>query len=347
ALIRGDDVTEDDTEPLARIAVGGIVLVVALSALLHVVRGRPGIDDPVGELGAAGGVLGMVVGGPLHAATAVVGSVLILGVVAMAGVIVVTGSSARAVGSGALQLVRPVPVLFMRGLRSLFRDPSTPDVIDLRDRSGPFDQDADGPGDRAESADPEPEEEKPKRRRAAKAEEPPRDVEQQALPMDPGDWTLPPSSLLARSDRQEVDATQVVERGRLLQATLAQFDVHTTLLDPIVGPTVTRYVLELGEGVKVSKLENLRKDIAYAMASPDVRILAPIPGRRAIGVEVPNTRRDIITVGDILASKEARQASHPLEVAIGRDINGRNMMVNLATMPHVLISGATGSGKSS
>ncbi|MEZ5165107.1 MAG: DNA translocase FtsK [Acidimicrobiales bacterium] len=139
----------------------------------------------------------------------------------------------------------------------------------------------------------------------------------------------------------------MAERGRLLQATLDQFGVETTLLDPVVGPTVTRYVLELGEGVKVSKLESLRKDIAYAMASPDVRILAPIPGRRAIGVEVPNSKREIITVGDILGSKEARQATHPLEVAVGRDINGRNMMINLATMPHVLIAGATGAGKSS
>ena len=106
-------------------------------------------------------------------------------------------------------------------------------------------------------------------------------------------------------------------------------------------------MLELGEGVKVSKLESLRKDIAYAMASPDVRILAPIPGRRAIGVEVPNSDRQVIALGDILSSREARQATHPLEVAIGRDINGKNVMVNLATMPHVLIAGATGAGKSS
>ncbi len=124
-------------------------------------------------------------------------------------------------------------------------------------------------------------------------------------------------------------------------------DFESTLLEPIVGPTVTRYVLELGEGVKVSKLESLRKDIAYAMASPDVRILAPIPGRRAIGVEVPNSDRQVIALGDILSSREARQATHPLEVAIGRDINGKNVMVNLATMPHVLIAGATGAGKSS
>ena len=154
-------------------------------------------------------------------------------------------------------------------------------------------------------------------------------------------------SMLSRSEKREVDKQEVVKRGELLQDTLDQFGVPTTLLEPIVGPTVTRYVLELGEGVKVSKLESLRKDIAYAMASPDVRILAPIPGRRAIGVEVPNSDRQVIALGDILSSREARQATHPLEVAIGRDINGKNVMVNLATMPHVLIAGATGAGKSS
>ena len=106
-------------------------------------------------------------------------------------------------------------------------------------------------------------------------------------------------------------------------------------------------MLELGEGVRVSKLESLRKDIALAMASPDVRILSPIPGQRAIGVEVPNLDRQIVRLGDVLRSPEAAAADHPLEVAIGRDINGHAIMLNLATTPHLLIAGATGAGKSS
>ncbi len=97
----------------------------------------------------------------------------------------------------------------------------------------------------------------------------------------------------------------------------------------------------------MSKVTGLSKEIAYAMASHDVRILAPIPGRSAIGVEVPNRQRPLVTLGDVLAGDEARQAKHPLEVGMGRDIAGRAVMANLATFPHVLIAGATGAGKSS
>jgi DNA segregation ATPase FtsK/SpoIIIE, S-DNA-T family len=160
-------------------------------------------------------------------------------------------------------------------------------------------------------------------------------------------WKLPPANVLKRSESSKVDPQLVQEGGEVLEATMRQFGVDARLLGATVGPTVTRYELELAPGVKVNKVTSLAKEIAYSMASHDVRILAPIPGRSAIGVEVPNKMRPIVTLGDILASPEAKKAKHPLEVAMGRDIAGNAVMANLATFPHVLIAGQTGAGKSS
>lgn len=164
---------------------------------------------------------------------------------------------------------------------------------------------------------------------------------------EPTNWKRPPLTSLKRSQAQSVDRRAIEAGGRTLEDALASHGVETKLVGMTVGPSITRYELELGPGVKVARVTNLNKDIAYAMASPDVRILAPIPGRSAIGIEVPNTSRALVTLGDILSSEEAHRATHPLEVALGRDIAGRAVMVNLATMPHVLIAGATGAGKSS
>jgi S-DNA-T family DNA segregation ATPase FtsK/SpoIIIE len=162
-----------------------------------------------------------------------------------------------------------------------------------------------------------------------------------------GSWKLPPLKLLKRSKEQDLDRKVIEERGRVLERALAAHGVETHLVGYTVGPTVTRFELELGSGVKVARVTTLAKDIAYAMASPDVRILAPIPGRSAIGVEVPNRDRQLVTLGSVLQSVEAQRSTHPLEVAFGRDIAGRPVMVNLAEMPHLLIAGATGAGKSS
>ena len=162
-----------------------------------------------------------------------------------------------------------------------------------------------------------------------------------------GQWKLPPLSYLKRTNALEVDRGEVQARGRVLEDSLASHGVETRLVGMTVGPTVTRYELELGAGVKVARVTTLQRDIAYAMAATDVRILAPIPGRSAIGIEVPNHTRQLVSLGDILAAPEARQAAHPLDVAIGKDIAGRAVFLNLATTPHLLIAGATGAGKSS
>ncbi|MGD0810447.1 MAG: DNA translocase FtsK [Acidimicrobiales bacterium] len=160
-------------------------------------------------------------------------------------------------------------------------------------------------------------------------------------------WRLPPMALLRRSKHTEVDRRQIEVLGQTLESALAAHGVETRLVAATVGPSVTRYELELGPGVKVQKVTALQRDIAYALAAADVRILAPIPGKSAIGVEVPNRQRQTVTLGDILGSPEATAARHPLEVAAGRDIAGRPVLINLGEMPHLLIAGATGSGKSS
>jgi S-DNA-T family DNA segregation ATPase FtsK/SpoIIIE len=133
---------------------------------------------------------------------------------------------------------------------------------------------------------------------------------------------------------------------RALEHTLRQFNVGATVERVRRGPTVTRFELELGEGVRVNAVTKLSDDLAYALATPEIRIVAPIPGKSAIGIEVPNRERDLITLGDMLRSEEARADAHPLTVGLGIDIGGGYVMANLAKMPHVLIAGATGSGKS-
>ena len=160
-------------------------------------------------------------------------------------------------------------------------------------------------------------------------------------------YALPPLDLLrqppaaaggGRDERQVMDT---------LEQTLQSFGVDATVAGFTRGPTVTLYEVNVGEGTKVKKVLALGDDIAYALATPDVRIIAPIPGKSAIGVEVPNDTRDFVVLGDVLRSKVSRDERHPLAVGLGKDVHGRSVLIRLSTMPHLLIAGATGAGKSS
>ncbi|MGC1513893.1 MAG: DNA translocase FtsK [Acidimicrobiales bacterium] len=365
---------EDDHESAGshrRVVVGMLLAVVALDGLLHLLRGpQPGEGIAIDDLNRAGGFVGLIVTAPGQALLGAWGAGFLLMALGFAGGLAISGVSAPSAARWTWARIRTAAGTVHRGVRW---------VTTLSDADDP----TDGLDDRSPRVGGNPVIDLSTSRRAGdadadiEAEDPTvagRDAtaaltislpptssdEDVAAPEDgtalaidlesaPGSsaWVLPPVSLLARSEVAEIDVALVEEGGRALERALAAHGVETRLVGMTVGPTVTRYELELGDGVKVARVTSLHKDIAYAMASPDVRILAPIPGRSAIGVEVPNRQRQLVALGDILTSEEARKATHPCEVALGRDIAGRAVMANLAEMPHILIAGATGAGKSS
>jgi S-DNA-T family DNA segregation ATPase FtsK/SpoIIIE len=354
----------------SRAVLGGGLTQLSIAGLAALAGGSPRLGASTASLSSAGGWIGAVVGNPLRAGLGGFGAATVLLAIMVVALVLFTGVSVRTAAHGvslaarwAFDVARGGPEGRRRPAAAAVEDEHPTDPFGRAVGGDPTLVNAEGPDPdmgvvpevalpvtadtqvdlvTGSAGPPDPGNLPDAAVRAGKGSQ----LEMKLGP-GAGGWRLPPPGLLKRLKPQAVDEREVDAGGTALVHALAAHGVETRLVGRTVGPSVTRYELELGAGVKVARVTSLSKDIAYAMASPDVRILAPIPGKSAIGVEVPNRRRQLVALGDILASPEAAKAHHPLEVALGRDIAGNAYMVNLADMPHVLVSGSTGSGKSS
>ncbi|WP_119729402.1 DNA translocase FtsK 4TM domain-containing protein [Thermomonospora amylolytica] len=373
-------------EDTGRVVIGASALVVGILGIVHIGAGTPYPGNGMGPVRKAGGVVGWLVSAPLETALSAWVAVPLLLLVTGFGLLVVTATPVHRVPERLRDLRDMVMLRERGTVEDYLEDAEPPaeeppkpkrrrttkarkgadepadDGLEIGEHSRPYDTPVLEEGDtkpeplrdladdlfEPEAApEPEPEPEPPAPvRELPEPSPPPRQIEQLPLSSSGEIYQLPdPSSLRPGSvAKPRTKANDVVVAA--LTGVLEQFDIDAQVTGFTRGPTITRYEIELGPAVKVEKVTALTKNIAYAVKSPDVRIISPIPGKSAIGVEIPNVDKDIVSLGDVLRSPAATNEHHPMVVGLGKDVEGRTVVANLAKMPHILIAGATGAGKS-
>ncbi len=363
ALLRG---RRADEHAAGRVAIGLTAVLVGGLGITHLAFGAPDLRAGTRTLQHSGGWVGALSAPPLARALSGWGAGAVFACLAFLGLLITTRTSVASVGRAAVRAPRSLGFLFARPPAAAAPAGPAPAPVGLDDLTDQIEEVparrrarggsrvASRVGDAASEPEPEPVEAAhvaPLAPKPPAPAEPPGAGEVQQLAMTlqaeaGGAYTTPPRRLLRRGESRPVDARRLDETAQTLEGVLDQFEVDAHVARYTRGPTVTRYEVELGPAVKVARVIGLSHDIAYALASPDVRIIAPIPGKSAIGIEVPNRDRELVTLGDILDSPAARRKGlPPLTVALGKDIGGEPVLVSLADMPHVLIAGSTGSGK--
>jgi S-DNA-T family DNA segregation ATPase FtsK/SpoIIIE len=343
--------TPEDKGANGRITIGSLLLVLSSTGLIHIIN-PSSINTGATAMREGGGWIGYAVSTPLVALLTDMLAIPILILTLIFGALVITATPfskvidlIKSLFSGASDKV--TGALDERRERKLerqeFEIADTPpfETPLVQDFSNTQEEDLEEEIDE-ESFDEEFTVEIPKPEIIAK---PARPV--QLLLSSTDSYELPSMDLLRTTPSSKTKTKANDQIVQSLTEVFAQFDIDCEVTGFMRGPTVTRYEVELGSGVKVEAITALSKNIAYAVASSDVRILSPIPGKSAVGIEIPNSDREIVSLGDVLRSSVAGNDHHPMVIALGKDVEGSFICANLAKMPHLLVAGATGAGKSS